>query len=116
MNYRPDKQSPLTDTDNLDVVGERKDGGVDLLVVTLGPLDASDETCRRLQEKLTAYLYAAVHPNFVAEYPAALTGCIRIFVSDEHAISERAQLLIESFSREAIMRNVEVLIGGPVTA
>lgn len=114
MNSDPQMPSPLTDPDNLDVIGERNDGGVDMLVATSGPLDASDETCERLRAKLSAYLYAAVHPNFVNVYPAARDGRIRIFVSDCHAISERARLLIESFSREAYARNVEVHIGDPV--
>ena len=114
MDTRPQTPSPLTDPDNLDVIGERKDGGVDMLVSTAGPLDASDATCGRLQEKLNAYLFAAVHPNFANLYPAARTGRARIFVSDSHAISDRARLLVEDFSREALTRNVEVRIGSPV--
>jgi hypothetical protein len=114
MNYSPQKPSALSEPDNLDVIGERKDGGVDLLVATSGPLDASDETCHRLQVKLAAYLHAAVHPNFANVYPAARGGCVRIFVSDAHAISQRARHLIETFAREAHVRNVEVRIGDPV--
>jgi hypothetical protein len=91
-----------------------KMGGVDMLVSTSGPIDATDETCQRLQEKLNAYLYAAVHPNFVNVYPAARDGRVRIFVSDSHAISERARHLIQAFSREAHARNVVVTIGSPV--
>jgi hypothetical protein len=114
MNTQAQGASPLTDPDNLDVIGERKDGGVDMVVSTAGPLDASDATCGRLREKLSAYLYAAVHPNFANVYPAAREGRVRIFVSDSHAISERARLLVEDFSREALTRNVEVRIGSPV--
>jgi hypothetical protein len=107
-------QSPLTASDNLDVIGERKDGGVDMVISTSGPLDATDETCRLLNEKLSTYLYAAVHPNFANVYPEARKGRVRIFVSDSHSISERARCLVESFSREAFTRNVEVHIGSPV--
>jgi hypothetical protein len=114
MNAEADSLSPLTDPDNLDVVGERNDGGVDMLVATAGPLDASDETCRRLQEKLSAYLYAATHPNFAKVYPAGRDGRVRIFVSDSHTISERARVVVEIFSREALARDVEVHIGSPV--
>lgn len=102
--------SPLSDPDNLDVVGERNDGGVDLLVVTTGPLDASDETCQRLTEKLSTYLHAAVHPNFKDVYPAARNGRVRIFVSGSHSISERAQALVQSFVPEALARGVEVRV------
>jgi hypothetical protein len=114
MSVQVKATSPLSDPDNLDVIGERNDGGVDMLVVTTGPLDASDETCRRLMEKLNAYLYAAVHPNFANIYPAARDGRVRIFVSDSHAVSERAQQLVQSFASEALVRDVEVRVGSPV--
>lgn len=116
MQTSPEIQnaSPLSDADNIDVVGERKDGGVDMLVATTGPLDASNETCRRLEEKLGAYLYASVHPNFAHVYPAVHSGRVRIFVSEAHPISERARHIVEAFSNEALSRNVEVHIGSPV--
>jgi hypothetical protein len=114
MNYGPQTPSPLSEPDNLDVIGERKGGGVDMLVATSGVIDDSDQTCERLQAKLNAYLYAAAHPNFANVYPATRDGRVRIFVSDVHSISERARQLIETFSREAYARNVEVRIGNPV--
>jgi hypothetical protein len=103
---------PLSDPDNLDVVAELTDGGVDMLVVTIGPLDESDETCRRLREKLSSYLYAAVHPNFPNVYPEARNGRVRIFLSDAHAISDRAAQVVQEVSREALARGVELRLGG----
>jgi hypothetical protein len=114
MSDQPPSASPLSELDNLDVIGERNDGGVDMLVVTTGPLDASDETCQKLQAKLSTYLYAAVHPNFANVYPAASAGRVRIFVSDSHAVSDRARQVVESMSREALTRGVEIYIGDPV--
>jgi hypothetical protein len=108
------KHSPLSPPDNLDVVGERNEGGVDLLIVTSGPLDASDETSRCLEEKLNTYLYASTHEKFAAVYPAASGGRIRIFVSDRHPLSVRARQIVEAFAREALSRNIEVKIGHPV--
>ena len=114
MTLLPPTSSPLSEPDNLDVVGERNDGGVDMVVSTSGPLDASDTTCQHLQTKLNTYLYAATHPNFVNVYPAARTGRVRIFVSDIHEISERARQVVDSVSREALARGVEIRIGSPV--
>jgi hypothetical protein len=114
MSDQPPRSSPLSEPDSLDVIGERKDGGVDMLVVTTGPLDASDETCQKLLAKLSSYLHAAVHPNFVNVYPAASTGRVRIFVSDSHAVSDRARQIVESMSREALSHGVEIRIGDPV--
>ena len=104
----------MSDADNLDLIGERNDGGVDMLVVTIAPLDDSDETCRLLEQKLSAYLFAATHENFAQVYPAAQTGRTRIFVSDLHSISDRARRVVEGFADQAMARNVEVRIGDPV--
>ncbi len=104
----------LSAPDTLDVIGERHDGGVDMLVSTSGPLDASDDTCRRLEEKLSTYLYACTHQNFANVYPAARTGRIRIFVSDRHAISERARGVVDAFAKQALALQVDVRIGHPV--
>ena len=114
MSDQTSNSSPFSDPDNLDVIGERNDGGVDMLIVTTGPLDASDATCQKLQEKLSTYLHAAVHPNFANVYPAASTGRVRIFVSDSHVVSDRARQVVESMSREALTRGVEIRIGDPV--
>lgn len=114
MDHQAEPLSPLTDVDNLDVIGERTGGGIDMVIATAGPLDGSDETCTRLHEKLNAYLCAALHPDFANMYPAASRGRVRIFVSDRNAISERARLLVEQFSLEALARNVEDRIGNPV--
>ena len=114
MSERSQISSPLSELDNLDVIGERNDGGVDMLVVTTGPLDASDETCEKLQAKLSCYLYAATHANFASNYPAASTGRVRIFVSNSHPISDRARLVVESMSKEALARGVEIHLGDPV--
>jgi len=104
----------MSDPDNLDVIGERKDGGVNMLVVTNTFLDDSDATCRHLEKKLRAYLYAATHENFPKVYPAARTGRTRIFVSDRHSVSGRARLVVEVFAKQAMARDVEVRIGDPV--
>jgi hypothetical protein len=110
----PPTSSPLSEFDTLDVIGERNDGGVDMVISTTGPLDASDATCQQLQTKLDTYLNAATHPNFANVYPAARTGRIRIFVSDIHEISERARQVVGSASKGALARGVEIRVGSPV--
>jgi len=104
----------MSGPDNIDIVGERKDGGVDLVVVTSAPLDESDTTCQHLELKLGAYLLAAVHPNFPKVYPSAKGGLTRIYVSDRHGVSVRARQVIEAFTKQALAHNVTVQIGNPV--
>jgi hypothetical protein len=114
MGVATQAASPLSAPDNLDVIGERKGGGVDMLVVTTATLDDSDETCRHLELKLNAYLIAAIHDNFPKVFPAAHTGRTRIYVSNRHVVSDRARRVVEAFAEQALMRNVEVRIGDPV--
>ena len=85
-----------------------------MVVATTGPLDASDETCQKLLVKLSTYLYAATHQNFSVVYPAASAGRVRIFVSDSHAVSDRARQIVESMSKEASALGIEIRIGSPV--
>jgi hypothetical protein len=47
-----DFEPPIQNLDAFDIVGERLDGGVDLVVVCSGPLDDSAEVLGLLRRKL----------------------------------------------------------------
>src|SRR6187397_3174344 len=84
-----ERSPPLTDADNLDVVGVRKTGGVDLVVTCSGPLDGSDQTISLLSQKVKNYAQLAKNPNLFTHFNAE-SGPVRIFVSCEFAVSPRA--------------------------
>jgi hypothetical protein len=49
-------EPPIQNLDAFDIVGERKDGGVDLVVSCSGPLDSSSTTLGLIERKVRAYL------------------------------------------------------------
>jgi hypothetical protein len=103
-------QSPIQNLELIDIVGERLDCGIDFVVVCSGPLDESVETLSRLSQKLRGYLNTACSPTLWTAYPNARTGPVRIFVSCEYPISSGAHGLINSLTKEAGLRGVEIRV------
>jgi hypothetical protein len=101
---------PIRNLDAFDVVGSRLDGGVDLVISCVGPLDASVETLRLLQQKVNAYLVAVAHENFSKVHPAASRGPVRIFVSCEHTVSSEARGVIGVLAAQASRSGIELLL------
>jgi hypothetical protein len=64
-------EPPIQNLDAFDIVGERKDGGVDLVVSCSGPLDTSSTTLGLIERKVRAYLVTIAHENFARIYPMA---------------------------------------------
>jgi hypothetical protein len=113
MSKRPDLETsdfepPVQCIDRFDVIGQRVDGGVDLVVVCSGPLDESAATLQALDLKIRGYIETSTHSHFSRTYPAALTGPVRIFVSCKYAVSSGALGLINSLARVAEARGIEL--------
>jgi len=104
-------ESPIADIDLLDIVGVRKDGGIDTVVVCSGPLDNSAETLSRLTRKVRGYLSAITGSDFVNQYGQ---GPVRIFVSCGQGASAEALDVINSLGHEAANQNVHLSLGDPV--
>jgi len=100
--------APIEDPESIDIVGERKGGGADLVLVCAGPLDGSPETLRILEQTVDNYLKAATHPNFPIVYPAAKSGPIRIFVMCEHHVADASRILIATCAQRAADVGIEL--------
>lgn len=103
-------QSPIQNLELIDIVGERLDSGIDLVVVCSGALDESVDTLTRLSQKLQGYLNTAYSPKLWKEYPKARRGPVRIFLSCEYPISSGAHGLINSLAKEAGLHGVEIRV------
>jgi len=105
-----ESQPPIQNIDAFDVVGQRKDGGVDLVVSCTGQLDSSSGTLELIERKIAAYLVTIAHPNFVRTYRAAERGPVRIFISCEFSISVAAQAIIDALAVKAAKQGVTLLL------
>ena len=103
--------SPVGPVDSIDIVGVRKDGSVDTVIVCSSPLDGSEVTLENLCLKIRHYLRDIASAGFVEQYG---TGSVRIFVACEHEVSEQAKQLIDDLSHEAAMQRVLLVLGSPV--
>jgi len=54
----------LTEPNELDLAAKRRDGGVELIILSDGPLDDSAETQTRLLDKVENYMRYALSPQF----------------------------------------------------
>ena len=104
MTFEP----PIQNLDSLDIVGVRKRGGLDLVVVVSGPLDGGADTLRRVSEKLRTYIDAAASGKLEGAYPDAHPGPIRIIVRCRHAIDTAVLGLIRSIGRDAKLKGTSV--------
>lgn len=100
-----DSSRPIGNPDRFDVVGVRKDGGIDVVVSCSGPLDGSAETLWLLGQKTRNYLREIASDTFRAAYGS---GPVRILISLQNDVSGPAQALIASLRSEASAQGVEL--------
>ena len=103
--------SPVGPTDVIDVIGVRKDGGIDTVIACHGPLDSSASTLHCLEIKIRNYLREVASDDFVQECGS---GPVRIFVACEHSVSDECATLIGKLAHEAAQQRVDLLLGSPV--
>jgi len=103
--------SPVGPTDVIDVIGVRKDGGVDTVIACHGPLDNSATTLLCLELKIRNYLREIASDDFAQQCG---TGPVRIFVVCEQSVSDECTTLIRNLANEAAQQRVDLLLGSPV--
>jgi hypothetical protein len=104
--------SPVRSIDAIDIVGVRKDGGIDTVIVCAGALDDSETTLESLRLKIRYYLSDIANESFAKQYG---TGPVRIFVACEHEVSVQARQLIDDLAHEAARQRVLLVLGNPAT-
>jgi hypothetical protein len=67
--------------DSIDVWRQRKDGGVDLIIIDSDPANVSPETRRLLQQKIAGYLSAIQSESFQCEFNFPAPEQTRIIVT-----------------------------------
>lgn len=91
MSFEP----PIQNLDRIDIVGERNDGGVDLVIVVSAPIDGSPSTLSLLERKIRSYIAELGSSEFKEKYPQRDERSNSIVVVSEHAIDALALGVIE---------------------
>lgn len=98
MSFAP----PIQNLDKLDIVGERNDGGVDLVIVVSGPLDGSSSTLALLERKIRNYIAELSSSEFKLKYRPSKESSNSIYVVSEHPVDALALGLIERLKPIAV--------------
>jgi hypothetical protein len=77
---------PIHNVDELDIVGERNDGGVDLIIVVSGPLDGSAATLSMLESKIKNYIAALSSSEFKQKYGQPKENGNSIYIVSEYPV------------------------------
>lgn len=99
-------QMPMSDEDTVDIVGIRKDGGLDMVVSAAGPIDDSPETLRLLENKLKNYIMGANSEAFPRHYGRSPGVPVVIYISCTHPISPAAIKVIDRLRASAAENGV----------
>lgn len=104
--------SPITNLDAFDVVGVRKDGGLDLVISCAGPLDSSADTAHALRTKIANYLHEvseARNPTLFERYGLVPGSNVRIILSCAFPVHPEALKVVEDLRLAAHSIDVELL-------
>lgn len=92
---------PIQNLDRIDLMGRRKDGGVDLVIVVSGPLLDIAAHLHGVGRKIAAYIHAISTPEFAEEFPRG-DAPRRILLVTEHTIDPAVIALVDSLRRAAM--------------
>ena len=86
--------SPVGDPESIDLIGKRKDGGVDVLVVVAHALDLSDKTREVLTAKLRNCCKYIVSAEFESEFGVPSEDKVNLIIrSDWEVPNEYIELM-----------------------
>ena len=96
---------------HIDILGARKDGGADLVMVSPGPLDESPEGQTLLLDKVETYLKYIQSPGFRQQFPAATRENTHVVLLDrERRKAELARITGGSKVTEALLKSAGELL------
>lgn len=101
----------ILDADSLDIVGERNDGTIELIIVSSGTFDDSSEQQNLLMDKIENYIAYALGEEFKKDFPSCSQEKIIIVLKLERepseilcALSEKIKEWVESYGLRFTMK------------
>jgi hypothetical protein len=91
MSFEP----PIQNSEAIDIVGQRRDGGVDLIIVVSGHLDGSPSTLSLLENKIKRYIAELTSSEFKKKFHRSANRSNSILVVSEYVIDRHALDVIE---------------------
>jgi hypothetical protein len=101
---------PIQNLESVDLTGQRRDGGVDLVIVASQPLDDAAETLDSIRQKVACYLEVIDLPGFQAEMNYPPRSRTKIILRCDHPIHPRAAAVIAECQASAGERGVQFVV------
>ncbi|MBI2805405.1 MAG: hypothetical protein HYX68_10550 [Planctomycetes bacterium] len=93
-------ESPVGAWDNLDIITKRKNGGVDLLIVTARQLDSSPQTIDVLERKFRNYCQYVKSSDFANEFGPPSVERVRIGISSDWEVPDEVMQHLVAINEE----------------
>lgn len=94
-------ESPIQNLDRIDMLGRRKDGGIDLVIVVSGPLENTANHLERIEVKVQNYIREIGSLQFLEQFPES-DVLRQILLVTEHAVDPAALPQIDSLRQAAV--------------
>ena len=108
-------ENPIQNLDTIDIVGKRKDGSIDLIIVVSGVLNGTKENCELLEKKVAVYLQEISSLQFREQLRVTDSTLINILVVSDFEVDalvvqqlEKLQPLAEAKGAKLKITNSEV--------
>jgi hypothetical protein len=100
--------APIQALQSIDIMGKRRDGGVDLIITASQPLDDTAEVLESIRRKVGTYLAVIDLDEFQTEMGHPPRDKTTIIISCEHPIHPTAQAVIAECQITAARRGVRL--------
>ena len=94
------KPLPIQNPEGIDLVGKRRDGGVDMVIAASGPLDDTPELLQMIRRKVELYLSVTAREDFQADMGHPAPENISILLVCSHEIHPQAAAVIEECRKQ----------------
>jgi hypothetical protein len=91
---------PIQNPGQIDILGRRTDGGVDLVIVVSGPLENTADHLEQVEAKVQNYICEITSPNFLEQFPRN-DALRQILLVTEYAVDQAILASIDSLRRPA---------------
>ena len=101
---------PIQDLESVDLIGKRKDGGVDLTIVASQPLDGSADTLAAIRQKIAYYLDVIDLAEFQVEMGYPPRDRTSVILACDFPIHPSAAAVVAECQAAASLRGVRVVL------
>lgn len=109
-NFPEPEWAPIQELESVDLTGQRRDGGVDLVIVASQPLDGSDDTLAAIRHKVGYYLDVIDLPEFQEDMGHPPRDRTSIIIACDFPIHPWAAEVIEECQEASTQRGVQLVL------